>query len=66
MNKAYDSSKADEARKLFEYYAFFMVMPAMYGPKLPFQMHKRQDPRLFELYFSESVVDEWVVSDLIL
>jgi len=28
-------------------------------------MHKRQelDPRLFELYFSESVVDEWVVSD---
>lgn len=37
----------------------------MYGPKLPFQMHKRQDPRLFELYFSESVVDEWVVSDLI-
>lgn len=30
-------------------------------------MHKRQelDPRLFELYFSESVVDEWVVSDLI-
>lgn len=40
-------------------------MPAMYGPKLPFQMHKRQDPRLFELYFSESVVDEWVVSDLI-
>lgn len=38
-----------------------MVMPAMSGctkPKLPFQMHKRQDPRLFELYFSEKVVDE--------
>lgn len=28
-------------------------------------MHKRQelDPRLFELHFSESIVDEWVVSD---
>lgn len=24
MNKAYDSSKADEARKQFEYYAFFI------------------------------------------